>query len=185
MAERHPRALAHHVRRVGPWRVSRSGGAMCRDAGQAIVELPIALTVATLLILTLLQTATLLVTKVALNATAASLARIASTALPYGESSPSAVLRAYALGRLSTLPRGSAFCVPETLKVTTRGGPRSATVSVTVSVEQRAFPVVGWAFSGGQRAIVTESIGTAPGAEARVAPSFTSGEVIVGEKRAP
>lgn len=155
------------------------------DSGQAIVELPIALVVATVLILTLLQTSVVLVTKVALNATAASAARVASTAQTYGKTPTPSVLRAYVLGRIQTLPPGSAFSMPDTLQVVTSGGPRSSTVSVTVSVEQRPLPVVGWLFAGGKSAIVNKATATSPGAEARVPASFPGGEVVVGEKRAP
>jgi len=118
------------------------------ERGQALTEAPIIMVTICVLALILFQPVVTLYTKMVLGATAASLCRVVATdgASSSGASGGSAgdrLLQTYAEGKIAGLPRGSAFQIPGSLRLEVSGDAHAETVSVRVSLNQKALPLLG------------------------------------------
>jgi len=118
------------------------------ERGQALTEAPIAIVTLCMLALILFQPIVTLYTKMVLGAAAASLCRVVATdgaasSSGGGASLSERLLQTYAEGKVAGLPRGSAFQIPGSLRVETTGDAHAAKVSVRLSLDQKALPLLG------------------------------------------
>jgi competence protein ComGC len=134
MAQRYFDALARLARML---RFLRS------DSGQALTELPIAVLIASVVIIFLLQPITSMYTKMVLGQTAASAVRIVAAQSEEGLSASESTLKPYVADKLQSLPKGEFFWIPGSLKVELIGGPSSDLVRVRISLQQRPLPLIG------------------------------------------
>ena len=84
-----------------------------------------------------------LYTQMALGQIAAELTRIVATEEGTPSGSRETLLKSYVADKLESLPRGSAFRVPGTLRVSVSGNARSEHIEVKVSVRQKPLPLMG------------------------------------------
>jgi hypothetical protein len=119
---------------------------MRNEYGQALAELPVVVLVLCVLALLLLQPLAMLYTKMALGQVAAELSRVAACAGTATVPADEKALTVWAADKLEGLPKGSAFMMPGSLKVSVSGDAHSTEVKVRVSVRQK--PLVLPAFFG-------------------------------------
>jgi len=118
--------------------VRRSRGSVPGDSrGQALLEAPITMLTLCVVVLVLIQLGVWFFTYLMVATTSADLCRVIATddqiAMP--------LLTSHANDRLQALGRGTAFCIPGSLRVDVTGDKRSH-VSVAVRVEQRPLPLI-------------------------------------------
>jgi hypothetical protein len=110
------------------------------EDGQALSEAPVVITTLCVLCLILFQPVVTLYTKMVLGATAASLCRVVATRGPVDDQ---ALLQSYSQGKISGLPRGSAFQVPGSLRVEISGDAHADEIRVRLSLAQKTLPLLG------------------------------------------
>jgi hypothetical protein len=139
------RRLRSLVRHASPLRLRRkiSFARLDGESGQALAELPFVIVLVCLLALLLVQPVVQLYTKTVLGQVAAELTRVVATEGQSLGGSREVLLKAYAADKLEGLPKGSAFCVPGSLRVQTGGSARSKRLEVQVSVRQQPLPLMG------------------------------------------
>jgi len=125
------------------------------EDGQALAEAPIIIVTLCVLALILFQPIVTLYTKMVLGSAAASLCRVvatdsASSGLSGDASASARLLQTYAEGKIAGLPRGSAFQVPGSLRLEVTGDAHSAQVSVRLSLDQKALPLLGLLVGAGR-----------------------------------
>jgi hypothetical protein len=152
-----------------------------RDAcGQAIVEAPFVIIALCLMAILLFQPVVQLYTRMVLGQVAGELARVAAVDVEGGKVLQ-ARYEAWAADKLRTLPAGTAFSIPGSLKVVVQGNARSERISVQLSVRQKALPFFSFLGKRGDKGTVTiTGKAHAPGTLTQVSGSPSKAPQIYG-----
>jgi hypothetical protein len=134
------------------------------------------------LALILMQPLVTLYTKMMLGHAAAELSRVVATAQNAPDSKDSGVLTAWAADRLEGLPKGRAFMLPGSLKVSVSGTAHSDVVYVKVSVRQEPLPLFAvLATLTGKRSVEVSAQASAAGALCGVEGSPAAAPQVFGK----
>ena len=140
---RRSRSLLRHASRLRLRRKISFARCCLDERGQALAELPLVIVLVCVLALMLIQPLVYLYTKMALGQIAAELTRVVATEEGAPSGSREILLKSYVADKLESLPQGSAFRVPGTLRVTVSGDAHSERIEVQVSVKQKPLPLMG------------------------------------------
>jgi len=125
-----------------------------------LVEAPVIIMTICVLVLILFQPVVTLYTKMVLGAAAASLCRVVATEDPGSEgdaSSRDRLLQAYTQGKIAGLPQGTAFQIPHSLQMEVTGDAYADQVTVRLSLDQKALPLLGLMVGAGHNGTVEVS----------------------------
>lgn len=113
------------------------------ERGQSLAEVPIAILLACILVLMVVQPVIYLYTQMTLAQVAAGICRIVATEEDTPAGRKETMIRMYATDKLKSLPQGRAFYLAGTLRIEIEGNAKSEQIKVSVFVKQEPLPLMG------------------------------------------
>lgn len=151
------------------------------QVGQALVEAPFVIALATTMVLSLLQPSLTLMVRMVVGYTAGCLARVASTEQGTFQNKQE-TLTTYVRHKLEVLPSSELFFRRNSLKVEVAEAGQTGLLQVRISVNQRPLPIVGRFLAGSDGFIHIEEKTALYDGLAFSDRSYADSEVVVGGK---